>query len=45
MILKELAIGSNGYYFVNGFHVDKETFEKELLNHKVDKLLECLNKK
>ena len=36
---KELSIGSNGYYFIDNFHVDKEDYEKEKLRQKLDKIL------
>jgi len=48
--MPKFMVGSNGYYFVDDHHVDKEEFEKQfdrwqvsLMNQKLDKLLKESN--
>ena len=38
----KFLIGNNGYYFVNGFHVDKDYYDKELIKDKLDEIINKL---
>lgn len=39
---KELAIGSNGDYFVDGFHVDEATFYQVKISQQLDEIQEMI---
>lgn len=41
---KEFAVGSNGYYFIDGFHVDKEQYEKEMMLENMKDMDDKINK-
>jgi uncharacterized protein YutD len=40
---KQLAIGSNGYFFIDSIRVDKEEFDRERLNQELSDVKEKLD--
>ena len=41
---RKFETGSNGYYFVDGFHVDKAGFDREWIKYQLNRIEEKVDK-